>query len=109
MKRRALLAALLPTPALAHAETGWASWYAHGRTTANGERYNRHAMTAAHRHLPFNTRVRVERLDTNASVVVRINDRGPHVRGRIIDLSEAAGRHLGIHSSGVAPVKLHTL
>ncbi|QJW85908.1 septal ring lytic transglycosylase RlpA family protein [Ramlibacter terrae] len=90
---------------------GEASWYGprfHGRPTASGERFDREALTAAHRSLPFGTVVRVENLRTGDSVDVRINDRGPHgKRSRIIDLSEAAGRVLGIgRRSGVAPVRL---
>lgn len=83
---------------------GQASWYGprfHGRPTASGEPFDRHALTAAHRSLPFGTRVRVENLRTGRSVEVRINDRGPFGhRRRIIDLSEAAGRVLGLGRSG---------
>ena len=90
---------------------GEASWYGprfHGRPTASGERFDREALTAAHRSLPFGTVVRVENLHTGDSVDVRINDSGPHgKRSRIIDLSEAAGRLLGIgRSTGVAPVRV---
>ena len=90
---------------------GEASWYGprfHGRPTASGERFDREALTAAHRSLPFGTVVRVENLHTGDSVDVRINDRGPHgKRSRIIDLSEAAARLLGIgRSTGVAPVRV---
>ncbi|MEX3933440.1 septal ring lytic transglycosylase RlpA family protein [Paraburkholderia phymatum] len=80
-------------------QLGDASWYAskfHGRRTANGERYNRLSMTAAHRTLPFGSYVRVTSLGTEKSVVVRINDRGPFVKGRIIDLSYAAAKALGL-------------
>lgn len=90
------------------AGSGMASWYGgkfHGRKTASGERYNQNAMTAAHKTLPFGTRVRVSR--GNRSVVVRINDRGPFIKGRVIDLSRAAAAQLGV--SGVAPVKLTVL
>jgi rare lipoprotein A len=86
-------------PAGAALQTGHASWYARkfeGRRTANGERYNGHAMTAAHRSLPFGTYVRVTSLSTTRSVVVRINDRGPFVEGRVIDLSYAAASALGL-------------
>ncbi|SMC19188.1 rare lipoprotein A [Desulfacinum hydrothermale DSM 13146] len=88
-------------------EKGLASWYGadwHGRRTANGERYDMHAMTAAHKTLPMNTHVKVTHLKTGRSVVVRINDRGPFVRGRIIDLSYEAARRLGLQKEGVAPV-----
>jgi len=91
--------------------TGEASYYAGkfvGRKTANGEIYNPEAMTAAHRTLPFGTVVRVTRTDQpdGRSVVVRINDRGPFVAGRIIDLSKAAARELGMIAEGVVPVRL---
>ncbi|ALL67237.1 Rare lipoprotein A [Paraburkholderia caribensis MBA4] len=86
-------------PAGAALQTGHASWYARkfeGRRTANGERYNGHALTAAHRTLPFGTYVRVTSLSTARTVVVRINDRGPFVKGRVIDLSYAAANALGL-------------
>lgn len=91
---------------------GIASWYGpgfHGRRSASGERYNQNAMTAAHRTLPFGTRVQVTNLNNGRSVVVRINDRGPFVRGRVIDLSAAAARVLGVMHSGIAPVQLDVL
>jgi rare lipoprotein A len=78
--------------------------YHHGRRTANGERFNMHAMTAAHRTLPFGTRLRVSY--GGRSVVVRINDRGPFIRGRSIDLSAGAARALGMIGKGVAPVQI---
>lgn len=89
---------------LAHAtQTGIASVYAyHAGPTASGQRANPHAFTAAHRTLPFGTRVRVTNERNGRSVVVRINDRGPYVRGRIIDLTPAAAHALGF--SGLAPV-----
>jgi rare lipoprotein A len=88
---------------------GMASWYGarfHGRTTANGEVYDMHAATAAHKRLPFNTVVRVVDVVTQRSTVVRINDRGPFVPGRIIDLSMAAAQQLQMMASGVAQVRL---
>jgi rare lipoprotein A len=91
---------------------GWASWYGpgfHGNRSASGEVYNQNALTAAHRSLPFGTQVRVTNLNNGVSVVVRINDRGPFVRGRIIDLSAAAARVLGMMGSGVAPVSVEVL
>lgn len=90
-------------------EQGEASWYGpgfHGNRTANGEVYNQDALTAAHRTLPFNTLVQVTNLNNGQSVVVRINDRGPYARGRIIDLSREAARRIDMIDSGVAPVKL---
>ncbi len=90
-------------------QTGLASWYgpAHrGLRTANGERFNPQALTAAHRTLAIGSIVRVTDLATGKSVKVRINDRGPHVRGRIIDLSVAAAQALGVRDDGVSRVKL---
>ncbi|MBW4556960.1 MAG: septal ring lytic transglycosylase RlpA family protein [Trichormus sp. ATA11-4-KO1] len=91
---------------------GIASFYGRdfaGRPTATGERFNPEAMTAAHRSLPFGTRVRVTNTRNGRSVVVRINDRGPFIRGRVIDLSTGAARSIGMISSGVAPVKIEVL
>ncbi|MGP9824215.1 septal ring lytic transglycosylase RlpA family protein [Ectopseudomonas khazarica] len=93
-------------------ETGKASYYGqahHGKRTASGERFDQHALTAAHRTLPFGTRVRVTNLNNERSVVVRINDRGPFVRGRIIDLSRAAAERLDMLRAGVVPVRLQAL
>ncbi len=93
-------------------QEGVASYYAdqfHGRRTANGETFDMHAMTAAHRSLPFNTRVRVTNLDNGRSVVVRINDRGPFVEGRIIDLSYGAAGAVGMIGPGTARVRLEVL
>ena len=92
--------------------TGKASWYGpgfHGRRTANGERFNQNAYTAAHRSLPFGTKVRVTNLNNGRSVTVRINDRGPFIRGRIIDLAAGAAKAIGLYSSGVAPVRIQVL
>jgi rare lipoprotein A len=94
----------------AEAQSGAASWYGpgfQGRRTANGERFNTHAFTAAHRRLPFGTRIRVTNTSNGRSVVVRINDRGPYVGGRVIDLSQASARAIGI--AGVARVRLSRL
>jgi rare lipoprotein A len=93
---------------------GKASYYAEkfvGRTTANGEIFDQEVLTAAHRSLPFGTRVRVTRIDRfdKPSVVVRINDRGPFKRGRIIDLSKKAARRLQMIRDGVAEVKLEVV
>ncbi len=93
-------------------EKGLASWYGepyHGRQTASGEVYDMHQMTAAHRTLPFGTVVRVTRRDTRASVKLRINDRGPFIEGRIIDLSFAGAQKIGLDVDGVAPVKVEVL
>lgn len=91
---------------------GLASWYGYdwaGRKTANGERFNPEAMTAAHRSLPMGTKVRVINTHNGRSVVVRINDRGPYIGGRIIDLSAGAARLLGMIGSGIAPVRIEVL
>jgi len=90
-------------------ERGFASWYGReeqGKRTANGETFDRHHLTAASRHLPFNTRVRVTNEKNGRTVDVRINDRGPFVKGRILDLSEAAADALDMKKSGTAPVKI---
>jgi rare lipoprotein A len=97
-------------PALREVERGQASWYGprfHGRRTASGERYDQHAMTAAHKTLPFGTLVRVRSLVTGKEVDVRVTDRGPFVRGRIIDVSRAAAEALGMMGLGVKQVSLH--
>lgn len=90
-------------------EKGTASWYGpdfHEKPTANGETYNQDAMTAAHRTLPFNTLVLVENLDNGRAVVVRVNDRGPYAKDRIIDLSKRAATEIGMVGAGTARVKL---
>ena len=96
----------VPRAMAGHAMTGLAAFYSDSQTTASGERFNKSVLTAAHRTLPFGTRVRVTRRDTGQSVVVRINDRGPFGRGRVIDLSERAARSLNMTGRGVAPVRL---
>jgi rare lipoprotein A len=91
-------------------QAGVASWYGpgfHGRRTANGERFNTHDLTAAHRSLPFGTRVRVTNKTNGRSVVVRINDRGPYAGGRVIDLSNASAHAIGV--SGTAKVTIARL
>jgi rare lipoprotein A len=103
-----------PTPMSAaelhgYVEKGIASWYGkkyHGRRTANGERYDMHAMTAAHKRLPFGTLVLVKNLDNGKKTRVRINDRGPFKKGRIIDLSYAAAREIGMVHDGLARVRI---
>ena len=92
--------------------SGRASWYGpkfHGRPTANGEIFNSNDLTAAHPSLPFGTKVRVTNLRNGRSVIVRINDRGPFVKGRIIDVSAAAARVLNMVNSGTASVQLDIL
>ncbi len=88
-------------------QVGSASWYAlDGNRTANGERMNSRRMTAAHRRLPFGTRIKVTNLRNGRSVVLRINDRGPYARGRILDVSKAAARKLGFLSRGHTRVRI---
>ena len=92
--------------------TGMASWYGpgfHGRRSASGEVFNQNALTAAHRTLPFGTRVRVTNLNTGQQVVVRINDRGPYGHGRVIDLSTAAANQIGLRAAGVGRVAIEVL
>ena len=93
-------------------EVGQASYYAapyHGRVTASGERFDTHKLTAAHRTLPFGTRVRVTNLGNGKSVVVTITDRGPFKHGRVIDVSERAARELGFRQAGTARVRVQVL
>jgi peptidoglycan lytic transglycosylase len=99
------IAAFHPSEASA-AQCGKASWYKMGHTTANGERMNAKALAAAHRSLPFGTRVRVDNLSNGRSVVVRINDRGPYVGGRVIDLTQGAAERIGMIHSGTASVRV---
>lgn len=93
-------------------ERGFASWYGvpyHGQRSASGEIYDQEKLTAAHRTLPFGTKVRVRRLDGQGSVVVRINDRGPFVKSRVIDISHAAAVQLGMTGGGLVPVSLEVV
>jgi rare lipoprotein A len=117
MGRLALLVALLATiaaPALAKtgnsAEKGIASMYSThfvGRTTASGEVFDSRGLTAAHRKLPFGTRLVVTNKRNGRSVIVTVNDRGPHRKGRIIDLSPAAAQLIGMKTAGLVPVEIH--
>lgn len=97
---------LFPATATVAGEQGHASWYALTSMTASGERMNPDGMTAAHRTLPFGTRVRVENLNNGRAVVLRINDRGPFIQGRIIDVSRAAASQLGFIGAGTARVRV---
>lgn len=93
-------------------QKGLASWYGkkfHGRKTSNGETYDMYAMTAAHKTLPMNVYLKVTNLDNGRSTVVRVNDRGPFVRSRIIDLSYTAANELGVVGPGTAPVRIEAL
>jgi rare lipoprotein A len=110
-----------PTPLVAkipsssrpsYVETGLASWYGpgfHGKTTASGEIFNQDKFTAAHRTLPWGSRVKVTNLANGKSVIVQINDRGPAVKSRIIDVSRAAARALGMVGAGTTPVQVESL
>ena len=91
---------------------GMASWYGprfHGKKTSNGEKYDKRELTAAHKELPFNTKVLVTNLQNNKSVVVRINDRGPFVKDRIIDLSEKAAEKIDLKRKGTGYIKIQVL
>lgn len=103
---------LASTASAGNERNGVASYYGkrfHGRRTANGERFNMNAMTAAHRSLPFGTKVKVTNPRNGRSVTVRINDRGPFHGGRNIDLSRAAAARIGMVNSGVAKVTMEVL
>jgi len=103
------LAASLAFPAsnaIANTQTGIASWYQMGKVTANGEAYNPDGLTAAHRTLPFGTIIQVKNLSNGRTVRLRINDRGPFVGGRILDVSRGGARQLGLMASGTARVQI---
>ena len=107
-----LAAAPSVPPRVEAEETGYASWYGHpyhGRQTASGEVYDMNDLTAAHRTLPLGTRLMVTSLDTGQAVEVRVNDRGPFIDGRILDLSYGAARVVGAVGPGVIPVRLRIL
>lgn len=93
----------------AHAMTGLASYYWQGQKTASGEMFDKNALTAAHRTLPMNTRVKVTHVESGRSVVVRINDRGPFKPGRVVDVSDRAAEVLGFKTKGLAHVKLEVV
>ena len=111
MKKILFALALIPLATPTHAGfEGLASWYGKqfaGKKTASGERFDPNKLTAAHKTIPFGTQVRVTH--RAKSVVVRINDRGPHVKGRVIDLSRAAAEQIGIRQRGVGRVSLEVL
>jgi rare lipoprotein A len=109
---RAVMTAPPVPPVAGREEVGMASWYGaphHGRRTASGEVYDMHQLTAAHKTLPFGTRVLVTNRDTSQSAEVRVNDRGPFVEGRILDVSYAAARLLGAVGPGIIPVRVRIL
>ncbi|MBL0913951.1 MAG: septal ring lytic transglycosylase RlpA family protein [Sphingopyxis sp.] len=104
--------AAIEAPDFTEIDGGMASYYGDelaGNRTANGERFDPDQMTGAHRTLPFGSMVRVTNVSNGDSVVIRINDRGPFSRGRVIDISHAAAREIGMHRSGTARVKLALL
>jgi peptidoglycan lytic transglycosylase len=104
-------AGYMPRP-LGWTEKGDGCWYGekfHGRSTASGEPFDMYALTAAHKSLPFGTKVKVRNRNNSRSVVVRINDRGPFVRGRIIDLSYGAAKKLDMIAAGVVPVTIEVV
>jgi rare lipoprotein A (peptidoglycan hydrolase) len=106
------VSALFATKYLGKEETGIASWYGgifHGRKSADGSVYNKYEFTAAHKTLPFGSLVKVTNLNNSKSCIVKITDRGPFVKGRIIDLSRAAAQEIGVLSSGVSRVKLEII
>lgn len=93
-------------------QVGMASWYGpgfHGKQTASGKRYDMNAMTAAHTTLPFGTRIRVTNLENDRSVVLTVNDRGPFVKGRIVDVSRKASERLGFKTKGKARVRVQAV
>lgn len=105
-------ATMPPANTVTQTYLGKASYYAHkfhGRTTANGETYDMHAMTCAHKSLPFNTKVRVTNRNNGRSIVLRVNDRGPFKKGRIVDVSYGAAKKLGMIQRGIVPVKVEVL
>jgi rare lipoprotein A len=106
-------AAVVPVPAPARdGQTGVASWYGrwhHGKQTANGERFDMNAMTAAHRDLPLASRIRVTNLENGRLIEVKVNDRGPYVDGRVLDLSARAADELGMRRQGLAKVKIEPI
>ena len=87
-----------------HANTGWASYYKSGRLTANGEHFKPMGLTCAHRKLAFGTKLKVTNLRNGRSVIVRVNDRGPFIRGRILDLSLGAAKVIGLNAAGVGKI-----
>lgn len=105
MKRRVVAVRRYKPPATTPSQ-GVASFYTEGTKTANGEKFNTHDLTAAHPTLPFGTKLRVTNETTGQAVTVRVNDRGPFVQGRVVDVSYAAADALGMVGKGLAKVKL---
>jgi rare lipoprotein A len=105
-RKRTPIAAIKKPAGALPAAVGVASFYTEGQVTANGEKFDTHELTAAHRTLPFGTRVRVTNVETGQSVTVRINDRGPFIPGRVVDVTYSAAETLGMLEKGVTKVKL---
>lgn len=94
---------------LLHEEEGYASWYGpgfYGRKTASGQRFTKNKLTCAHRNLPFGTLLQITNLQNGKSIEVIVNDRGPFIKGRVVDLSYAAAKEIGLIKVGAAPVKV---
>jgi peptidoglycan lytic transglycosylase len=108
-RKHIALAAPVALPEIGTSSVGLASYYSEGTETASGERFNPQELTAAHPNLPFGTRLRVTNLATGQSVVVRVNDRGPFVPGRSVDVSYSAAQQLGFLDSGTAKVKMEVV
>nr|WP_304745044.1 septal ring lytic transglycosylase RlpA family protein [Bradyrhizobium sp.] len=106
VKKHTPFAAHRPAAGTATASQGIASFYTEGTKTASGEKFNTHDLTAAHPTLPFGTRLRVTNVSTGRAVTVRVNDRGPYIQGRIVDVSYSAADALGMVGKGIANVKL---
>ena len=109
VEKKLLRMGLRKTNRVYHSKASWYGEYFHGRTTANMEIFNKNLITAAHKTLPINTYVLITNKLNNRKLIVRINDRGPYVEGRDIDLSEAAAKVLGSHSKGVVPISYEIL
>lgn len=109
VERKMLRMGLKKSHKVSFSKASWYGGYFHGRTTANMEIFNKNLLTAAHKTLPLNTYLLVTNLNNGKKVIVRVNDRGPYVAGREIDLSEAAARHLGSYSKGVVPIRYEIL
>jgi len=111
-QRAASKTKIIPPARSGSYQVGQASFYGpgfQGKKTASGETFNQNAMTCAHKKLPFNTRLKVTNLDNGQTVVVRVNDRGPFAKNRILDLSAAAGKKIGLEKTGHAKVRLEII
>lgn len=109
VERKMLRMRLKRSHRVTFSKASWYGGYFHGRTTANMEVFNKNLLTAAHKTLALNTYLLVTNLNNGKEVIVRVNDRGPYVAGREIDLSEAAARHLGSYNKGVVPIRYEIL